>query len=151
MDGAIAWAIKTANDNSIGYNQRKRQLNPDVDCSSFVYYSLVRGGGFSTKDLGTSPFRSKYMPGKMESAGFKQISVSGKKISDLKPGDVLWKDGHTELYIGNGKTAGAHHGEKQGKGHCISGCKGGDQSGNEVSVSKISNFGKFTHFFRYKG
>ena len=147
LDGAIAWAIKTANDNSVGYNQGKRQLNPDVDCSSFVYYSLVRGGGFSTKVLGSSPFRSGSMTGLLSKAGFEKISVSGKKISDLKPGDILWRDGHTELYIGNGKRAGAQQGERG----CIKGCKGGDQNGKEVVVKKISKFGEFTHYFRYKG
>ena len=146
LDGAIAWAIKTANDNSIGYSQARRQLNPDVDCSSFVYYSLVRGGGFSTKVLGSGPFRTSSMTGILSRAGFEKYSVSGKKISDLKPGDILWRRGHTELYIGNGKRAGAHG--CHGKGRS---CKGGDQNGKEVSVTKISKFGKFTHYFRYKG
>ena len=27
---------------------------------------------------------------------------------ELQPGDILWRSGHVELYIGNNKRAGAH-------------------------------------------
>ena len=36
-----------------------------------------------------------------------EVSGSGSTV-ELQPGDVLWKTGHVEMYIGNGLRVGAH-------------------------------------------
>ena len=42
--GYVDQALKMADDKSIGYSQKHRRLNPDVDCSSFVFYALKKAG-----------------------------------------------------------------------------------------------------------
>ena len=55
---AIDWAVTTANDDSHGYSQTKRNSLIDFDCSSFVYYSLINSG-FTTGQLGSMPFTTR--------------------------------------------------------------------------------------------
>ena len=50
-------------------------------------------------------------------------------VDSLEPGDILWRSGHTEVYIGDGKNVGAHIAETGG----VNG-KPGDQTGHEVDV-----------------
>ena len=46
-------------------------------------------------------------------------------------GDVLWRDGHTEVYLGNGLCGGARIDEVGG----VTGPRAGDQTGREVASS----------------
>ena len=118
----VNWAIQIANDDSHGYSQDmyRRQGKPDYDCSSFVFYALKNAG----YDVGNSPFSTYTMDGPLRKCGFQKISISSE--SDLRPGDILWRSEHTEIYIGNGKRVGAH----SANGHP----EPGDQDGDEVSV-----------------
>ena len=123
----VRWAIAIANDNSHGYSQDldKRWGKPDYDCSSLVI-SAVRAIGLNAGGaVYTGNMRSE-----LTKHGF--VWHSGTK--NLKRGDILLvhiEGGrqHTEIYIGNGKTVGAHGSETGG----IYGL-GGDQTGHEIDV-----------------
>ena len=127
--GYIEQALKYADDNSIGYSQARRFHNPDMDCSSFVYYSLIDSGSCTTKQLGSSPFATFGMKEPLQRAGFTIIPFSQiGGPAKLKKGDILVNiSDHTEIYIGDGKDVAAH----ADRGHP----EGGDQTGTEVCVS----------------
>lgn len=126
----VQWAIGIANDNSHGYTQDTAgRWGPDYDCSSLVISSL--------KNTGLSVGGAIYT-GNMIS----ELTVRGFKwhtdLKNIKRGDILLvhKIGgrqHTEIYIGKGKTVGAHIAETGG----IYG-RTGDQTGNEISVAPYS-------------
>jgi hypothetical protein len=133
----VEWAISAASDDSIGYSQDYRCMNPDVDCSSFVYYALYNNG-FSGS-LTSYPFYTGTQVSYMQRCGFEVMNFTSEE--DLKPGDVLWyrngSAGHTEIYIGNGLMVGAHDSVVNG----IDYSEGGDQTGQEVSVKRFSDPG----------
>ena len=108
LQGAINWAKKNALDANLGYSQGERNDVMDEsmddkprngDCSSFVYAALVRGGGFTDiKDAtGGNPFSTSTMDDALLKCGWEKHELNN--VSDLKPGDVLWVDGHTECCI----------------------------------------------------
>ena len=72
-------------------------------------------------------------------AGFQRLPYNS---SNLREGDILWRAGHTEVYIGNGQTVGAHSDENGG----TAGTQPGDQTGREVSVG--NNWGSWTYIYR---
>lgn len=129
----INWMINFANDNTHGYSMDNRKMDPDVDCSSFVYYALLHNG-YTKDEIGSYPFTTATMEKILISNGFEKLSYD---INLLEEGDIVWypkgfmnkKYGHTEVYIGNGQTVGAH-GNLDGKT--------GDGSGKEVSVVNVS-------------
>lgn len=69
-----------------------------------------------------------------------------RSLSSPKEGDVLWREGHTELYLGNGLQGGARHGDAPGG---LTGKKG-DQSSTEITSSAY-NPGEWTLLLRYEG
>ena len=131
------WAVRMSLDDSIGYSQDYRCLNPDVDCSSFIYYALYYNG-FSGS-LTSYPFYTGSQITYMERCGFEVMDFTSE--ADLKAGDVLWyrngSMGHTEIYLGNGLMVGAHDSVVNG----IDYSEGGDQTGQEVSVKAFSDPG----------
>lgn len=133
MEKAIQWAIGIANDNSHGYSQTNR-LGPDYDCSSYVGAALAYAG-FS----GTSGFNTRTMGSILESKGFTRYTYSS--VSSLQRGDIMWRSGHTEIYLGNNQLIGAHH----DYGHPAT----GDQTGQEISVNRFN--GSWTYYYRYNG
>lgn len=139
VESYVQWMINFAADDTHGYSQDTRYLNPNVDCSSFVYYGLVNGAGFSEDKFGsTRPFTTKSMPTDLTNLGFKAHVYTSE--SELQRGDILWSIEHTEVYIGNGQNVGAHSNYDG---------KNGDSSGKEVSVSK--NWRSWTSYYRYEG
>lgn len=137
-------AKEIAADDSHGYDQGSRNLNPDTDCSGFVFYSLKKAG---IKNIGETPFNTSGMDTLLPKAGFKKVAWGGDE-KDLQKGDILWWDsggnrGHTEIYIGDHQNVGAHYNENGG----ITGGKPGDQTQHEVSIEKFSP-GTSTHYFR---
>ncbi len=76
----------------------------------------------------------------MTSNGFKKRSLSRPQI-----GDVLWRSGHTEIYLGDGMQGGARMSETGG----ING-KQGDQTGYEVTSSAYKA-NEWTYLLRYEG
>lgn len=129
----VAKAKEIAADDSHGYSQYRRwpYQGTDFDCSSLMYY-VADYAGYGVKM--TDPRWTGSMAADFTAAGFKQMAFS-KAV--LAAGDILLSHNdsrqHTELYIGNGKTVGAHIAETGG----IDG-RPGDQTGNEISVSALS-------------
>ena len=75
----------------------------------------------------------------MSKAGFTKTDFDGS-ADKLQKGDVVWRDGHTEIYIGDSKTVGAHE-DTDGKD--------GDSKGDEVSEVPLDyGGGKYTAYYR---
>jgi surface protein len=129
----VNYLIALAADDTHGYSQYTSdggsgRCLPDVDCSSFVYYGLL-GVGYSKTTLGSYPFSTTSMGSILKSAGFTELNYTS--AADLKVGDILVNAGsHTEVYIGNYQTVGAHSNRDGAVG---------DSSGTEVSVITISS------------
>lgn len=128
-------AINIAKDDSHGYSQINRWGNPDYDCSSLVI-TVVQNSGIPVKTNGAT------YTGNMKNAfiksGFKDVTqyVNINTGNGLKRGDILLNTrSHTEIYIGNGKSVGAHIDEKG----TIVGAKRGDNTGNEISITAYRN------------
>lgn len=142
IENAIAWAVGIARDNTHGYDQIHRWLNPDVDCSSLVVMSFEQAG-VPVKENGAS------YTGNMRAAfvkcGFEAIPY--KKGMTLYKGDVLLNEKHhTALYIGDGLIVQASCNEKGG----IYNGKGGDQTGREVATGKFYEYSKgWDYVLRY--
>lgn len=141
VENAVQTAVAIANDNSHGYSQKNRQ-GPDYDCSSLVYYAFS-SAGFS---LSLAWFNTATMGSALRNAGFTELSdVNFSSSASLQRGDILWKTGHTEIYIGDNQLVGAHsdYGYPQS----------GDQNGKEISVTnyyKTGNNGtSWTKVYRY--
>lgn len=142
----VAKALVYAGDNSIGYcydfpsPAHCRNHNPDMDCSSFIWYSLV-DSGYVSKDNLPGPFSTHSMPEALAAIGFTDVTskVNLSTGQGLQRGDILInRANHTELYIGNGKNVGAHQ-DKDGRP--------GDSSGLEVCTNDYYNF-PWTHVMR---
>lgn len=142
IERAIAWAVGIAEDNSHGYDQIHRWLNPDVDCSSLVIMSFEQAG-VPVKEAGAT------YTGNMKSAftkcGFKALPYL--KDMPLKRGDVLLNEKHhTALYLGDKKIVQASINEKGG----ITGGEGGDQTGKEVLVCNFYEYSRgWDYVLRY--
>lgn len=109
----------------------------DYDCSELVRMCY--------RAVGVLPYGSYMWTGNeielLTANGFKVRSLSSPQM-----GDVLWRSGHTEIYLGDGMQGGARHGDYAGG---LDGKKG-DQDGTEVTKSKYvaSNWSKL---LRYEG
>ncbi len=125
----VDYAVGIARDDSHGYSWADR-WDVDRDCSSLMYDSA----NFAGYDIGRGPSATRYtgtMIPDFTAAGF---SCHDYGTVELTPGCILLRDpwgkrGHTEIYIGNGQTAGAHIAETGG----VYG-QPGDQTGHEISV-----------------
>lgn len=109
INKAYQWAINTCNAPNVGYSMayRYQQTVNGItyyDCSSFIWYAL-KDAGFS---LSGSAFTTRSMIPILLSLGFVQLSP----LAEWKPGNILWRQGHTEMVYeggqGQGKTMGAH-------------------------------------------
>lgn len=133
----VGYAKSIAKDDSHGYSQVRRwpSQGNDFDCSSLMYQSAKQAGYDVPTGVG------KYtgtMLADFRAAGFTALRFDGN-LSDLDPGDIMLNvERHTEMYVGDGKFAGAHCSETGG----IEG-KPGDQTGNEISIvnAYIPNYG----------
>lgn len=92
-------AMEIAADSSVGYSQPTRYHNPNMDCTSFVYYSLTECGieSLGTNYLGVSPFAGG-MSSVLQANGFAEHPFTG--LDELQPGDILENENHTEIYMG---------------------------------------------------
>lgn len=137
--GYVEWAVAIANDDSHGYDQGSRTMNPDCDCSSLVYYALINNG---YRIPGRHyPFTTHDMPSELTRSGFVELPFS---LSTAKAGDILWKNGHTAICIGPGMEVAAHISENG----TIYGSISGDQTTKEVCTGPIR--AAYTHIFRPK-
>ena len=125
----VKWALSIAENPNHGYSQINRNGNPDYDCSSFVWHALNQSGF----DVGSYAFATPTMPSTLQSAGFTMYTINS--LSDMQAGDILLRDGHTEIYLGDGKMVGAHADENG----AIAGTLGGDQGiGPMGGIGEIS-------------
>lgn len=133
IDDAVKWAKDTANDDSHGYDQDNR-WGPDYDCSSFVI-SAWEAAGVGVKANGAST--TSNMCDAFLKSGFIDVidQITLKTGDGLQAGDVLWKSGHTVIYVGDGMIAAARKNEK-GE---LKGGTTGDQTGEEIMVKKYYN------------
>ena len=105
ISNVLNWAVGIANDNSHGYSNTTRWGNPNFDCSSFVI-SAWESAGVPVKEAGAS--YTGDMKNAFLSTGKFTWIPGNPNINSLQPGDVLLNEGkHTELYVGDGKLAGA--------------------------------------------
>ena len=131
-------AVLYALDDSHGYMNvgGNNMGNPDFDCGGLITVVL--------QDVGIFPSSSGiYEPNSgLETLplyyGFESLNCSA---DDLEMGDILYKYGHTEIYIGNGLIVGA----RSDWGNTAS----GDQDGTEVCVHDLSDFGEWESVYRY--
>ena len=133
----VDWAVSIAKDDKHGYSQPNRGGDPDYDCSSFVWAAL-RHAGF---DVGSSPFNTDGMDSVLKAASFERSDF--RDVASLQAGDVVWADGHTEIYMGDGEFVGAHWDERHG----IEGRTPGDQTGDEIGVTSTLN-ARYTRVYR---
>lgn len=134
----LQWAIDIANDDSHGYSQCNRNGNPDYDCSSLVWYSLVEGSGIDKEQMGGYPFTTYTQASILKKVGFTEHGYTGH--ADLKPGDILLRDGHTAIYVGEDQIV--HASLPEGPGVCG---MAGDQTGKEIVVT-IDNSSWSTYY-----
>lgn len=142
----LSWAKLLSDKQSVGYilgaNHGSSFHIGDVDCSSLVFWSL-KNNGYLPKEK-TCFSTSNEIPA-LTRNGFKQVSMD-----KLKPGDILWKSGHTEIYTG-GKSysLGAHQNldGHRGKGHG----KGHKNSTAQTEVGFALGKQHFSKAFRYSG
>ena len=131
---AISWAVGIANDDSHGYDQTNR-WGPDYDCSSLVIQAF-ENAGCPVKSAGAS--YTGNMVSVFSNLGFIDVTsqVNFSNGSGLIAGDVLWVDGHTEIFIGNGQVCGARINENG----TTTGGQTGDQTGREIRVGAYYNY-----------
>lgn len=108
---AYQWAIDTCNNPKVGYSQgwRRGEKHNGItyyDCSSFVSKALTVGGFFKKNPW----FTTGTMKGYLKKKGFKKLDINKTK---WKKGDIVWRQGHTEMVYkpegtGDGYTMGAH-------------------------------------------
>jgi cell wall-associated NlpC family hydrolase len=82
------------------------------DCSGFVQYVYARNGIIIPRTSSAQNSAGKHIP-----------------MSDLQPGDIVWKPGHVGIYVGGGQYIHA------------------PQTGDVVRVA--SNIGRFSHGIRF--
>lgn len=102
---AYNWAIQTCNQPNVGYSQdyREGQVVNGItyyDCSSFISAALTAGGFYETNPW----FDTSVEPDYLKQAGFTEYPTSVA----WQPGDIVWRQGHTEMVYQGYRTMGAH-------------------------------------------
>lgn len=142
--------------NSHGYSQPNRMGNGTTETVALSDGSKVtiHGGDYDCSEMvrvcvnaalsGTYKGPIEYMwtgsqDEEMRAVGYERVS-----LGSIVRGDVLWRSGHTGMYLGNGKIGEAHHGDYPGG---LSGRKG-DQDGTEVRVTtyRTSDWTRAYHY-----
>lgn len=138
ITSAIDWAVGIANDDTHGYDQADR-WSPDYDCSSLLIQAYEQAG-CPVKTNGassTANMRSVFVE-----TGFNEFAYSEGMY--LVAGDVLWREGHCAMYIGNGQIVSAHINELG----TTTGGQTGDQTGEEIDVSSFASSGDWSYVLR---
>lgn len=108
----------------------------DYDCSELVRMCY--------RAIGILPYGSYMWTGNelslLQSHGFVKLDKNNPQI-----GDVLWREGHTEIYLGNNMQGGARIAETGG----ING-REGDQTGSEITKS-VYMPDAWTYLLHYNG
>ena len=153
----VEWALKEADNPAVGYCQTHRYYNEnsngclDVDCSAFVYYALLNNNYDVRKYSPTAFTTGGGEQETLRALGFIEMDFPGP--DSCQAGDILWRDGHTEIYSGDGKSVGAHGADNLPGGHPSGGtgklATNGDQTGGEVS--EVSCSSNWTKIYRPQG
>ena len=111
----------------------------DRDCSSAV--------GTCLEAVGLLPPETYVWTGNerglLKMCGYVQVNLASPER-----GDVLWREGHTEMYLGDGMQGGARIDETGG----VHGPAKGDQTGNEIGRSPYDlGYWKWESAWRYFG
>lgn len=144
IDEAASIATRYALDDTHGYAQDNR-YGPDYDCSSLIA-TVLREAGFDTTFTWTGNMEQDLL-----AHGFKKLSVNLAVCNELKRGDILLYhnsasgNGHTAMYVGDGKIVHATSNENGG----INNGRTGDQTGKEICVANYFNF-PWSAVFRYE-
>lgn len=108
---AYEWAIEKCNTSNIGYSQANRMEKTVngityYDCSSFIWFALMAGGFDVVHANGGSTwaFTTGTMARALNLLGF----VKHTSTQPWKPGDILIRNGHTEMAFDSNRTMGAH-------------------------------------------
>ena len=113
--------VDTANDNSHGYDQAKRNA-PDYDCSSLVGTALNKAGFNVSKFSWTGNLYQQLI-----NAGFKTVGINEARL----PGDIFLTPGkHTVMCVDANNIVHASINEKG----TITGGQTGDQTGKEICI-----------------
>lgn len=121
MGQMVSEAIRIADDDRYTYSQAFRESEYSYDCSSFVSRLYQRFFGIPRLDAGTLGRGTDNIRANCE-AKYREVSMTA-----LQPGDILWRDGHVALYIGNNQTA---------------------EASSPTSGIKVKTVGNFTKAFR---
>lgn len=134
-----------AEDNSHGYSMAARN-GPDYDCSSFIYYSLLKTGIIGDEGYAFATGNEGEV---LKKNGFEEIPYDRSK---LQPGDIIvdprmGAGGHTVAIYSNEngklKEIAAHYN--------IDGVQG-DSSGEEISIADFDDSSHvYTHIYRLTG
>lgn len=108
---AYEWAIEKCNAPNIGYSQANRMEKTVngityYDCSSFIWFALMAGGFDVVRANGGSTwaFTTGTMARALNLLGF----IKHGSTQPWKPGDILIRNGHTEMAFDSNHTMGAH-------------------------------------------
>lgn len=134
---AVDFMVRTANDNTHGYDQTNRN-SPDYDCSSLVATALYNAGFPVNPTSWTGNLEEQ-----LRKCGFDDCS------NPWKAGDIhLSTLNHVNMSINESQIAEATINEKG----TVSGGKTGDQTGNEI---RIANYYEYSNgwdvHLRYRG
>lgn len=122
---AVNWIIKTAMDDSHGYDQAHRN-SPDYDCSSLVATALKKGGF----DISVTSYTGNLVP-RLNECGFKECSAP------FKAGDIhITPYRHCAMQIDNHRIVQATCNEL---GKAVGGISG-DQTGKEIAIYEYYDF-----------
>lgn len=142
---AVKWAVGIANDQKHGYSQASRWGNPDYDCSSFAISAYKAAG----VPIDTSVVNYTGNMSGLKKYGFSDVTnkVNLNTGNGLQSGDILYwhksgTNGHTAIYVGNGKIVHA-------RGQSYGSSAPGDQ-GTEIAVCTYYR-GNWQHVLRYTG
>ena len=107
INTAYNWVINKCNADNVGYSQNYRngQVVNGIeyyDCSSLLYFGLI-AGGFDL-DPTVNAFTTYTMESALLELGFIEVNVH----DSWKAGDILLRDGHTEMVYMARRTMGAH-------------------------------------------
>lgn len=143
LNAAYQWEINTCNAPNVGYSQTYRNAQKVngvtyYDCSSFQWFGLIAGGW----NLTGWPFTTSNMGPVLESLGFSSLSTTG----EWKPGDIVWRPGHTEMVYQGGNAQGICMGAHTSNAKLENQVSIGSSSGNPTAISTPANY---TKLYRY--
>lgn len=96
INEAVNFAMQKCWDESVGYSQTTRYLNPNVDCSALIYYAL-QAGDF---DVPSSPWYTGNMMSYLRSMGFTEYIYDSSFT--LQHGDIcVHREGSQETGRGH--------------------------------------------------